>query len=124
MSVAKLTIALLLGAVIGAGGTLAWTRPPTEARVDRVVAMAWGDGKYGKAFYGAQVYLEPVSGKYVVSARVHLGRGNDAYYDCGELGLANTADEAVARWGRIEFRADGLHIGDYLLSRELLEAHR
>ena len=90
--------------------------------------MSWGDGKYGLSFYGAHVYLEPQSSGYSVRARVHIGRGNDYYHDCGTLGTVQTDAEAVARWGAIQWREDGLHIGSgtnhYFLARAEMESHR
>ena len=96
--------------------------------MERVVAMSWDDGKYGPAFYGAHVYLEPMASGRSVRARVFIGRGNDYFHDCGELGRVATDADAVARWGRIEWREDGLHIGTgtnhYFLARAQLESHR
>ncbi len=92
-------------------------------RIDRVVAFQWGDGKYGKAIYGAHVYLEPVAGGYSVRAAVHIG-GYDYLDDLGEIGKAATQAEAREKWGHIEFRPGGLHIGNYLLPRERMESHR
>ncbi len=88
-----------------------------------------GDGRYGPAFYGAQVYLLPADGEYEVRARVMLGRGNDYFHDLGPLGRVATPEEAVGRFGTIQWRPDGLHIGDgqtfpVFLERARLEAHR
>ena len=50
------------------------------------------------------------------------------FHDCGELGRVKTAEEAVAKWGKIDWREDGLHIGTgtnaFFLTRAKLEAHR
>jgi len=118
------TLVAILAVALGftAGWMLASRR--SETRMDRVVAMAWGDGKYGQAFYGAQVSLEPAASGYTVRARVYIGRGNDYFYDCGSIGKAADDVEAVKKWGTIEFRPDGLHIGDYFLPRERMESHR
>lgn len=92
------------------------------------MAVSWGDGKFGPAFYGAYVYLEPVATGYVVRARVAIGRGNGYFHDCGELGRTASEAEAVAQWGKIEWHEDGLHIGNgtnhYFLKRTELENHR
>lgn len=97
-------------------------------KVDNIVAMSWGDGKYGAAFYGARVYLDPKPAGYSVRAIVHIGRGNDIFHDCGELGTVTNDAEAVARWGQITWAEDGLHIGAgtnaYFLPRAKLESHR
>ena len=117
-------VALLVGFVTG------WMRASAKSatRLERVVVMSWGDGKYGPSFYGAQVYLEPRRSGYSVRARVHIGRGNDYFHDCGELGTVQTDTEAVARWGTIAWHDDGLHIGSgtnhYFLSKGQMESHR
>jgi hypothetical protein len=116
--------ALLIGFIAG------WFQANSvnALKLERVVAMKWGDGKYGPSFYGAHVYLEPASNGYSVRARVYIGRGNDYFHDCGELGVVQTDSEAVAKWGKIDWREDGLHIGsgadEYFLARAKLENHR
>lgn len=96
--------------------------------VSKLLAVSWGDGKYGKAFYGAVVYLEPVAGGQAVKAQVQIGRGNPMFHECGEIGRAATAEEALAKWGKIEWKDSGLHIGSgakaYFLPRSILESHR
>jgi hypothetical protein len=111
---------LVAGSIAGFFGAAA----RNESRVDRIVAMSWGGGRYGEAFYGAHVYLVPVKDGYSVRGRVYIGRGREMYQDCGELGRAATDKEAVKNWGSIDWREDGLHIGDYYLPRETLERHR
>jgi hypothetical protein len=110
-----------------------WLPRPASERVDRVVAMSWGDGSYGKAFYGAHVYLEQGEDESRVSVRgrVYIGRGDGrvSYFrELGELGTASTEDEAVARWGAISWREEGLAIGTgpdaRFVLRETLERHR
>lgn len=86
--------------------------------------MSWGDGKYGKAFYGAQVYVEPVGSRFTVRAQVHIGHGNSLYKDCGVLGTEDSLSEAVQKWGKIDWQPDGLHVGSYFLPRFQLETHR
>ncbi len=113
---------LLVGFAIG------WVQASSESatRLGRVVAMSWGDGKYGP--YGAHVYLEPIASGYSVQARVYIGRGTNYCHDCGELGTVKTDSEAVAKWGTIDWREDGLHIGkdanQYFLPRAKMESHR
>lgn len=96
--------------------------------LSKLLAVSWGDGKYGKAFYGAIVYLEPATFGQRVKARVQIGRGNPMFHECGELGRAATAEEAVAKWGKIDWQDDGLHIGTgtnaFFLPRAKLESHR
>jgi len=117
-------VALLVGFVVG------WVEASSKnaTRLERVVAMSWGDGRYGPSFYGAHVYLEPLTNGYSVRARVYIGRGNNYFHNCGEIGTAQTDSEAVARGGTIDWREDGLHIGrgtnHYFLERAKLERHR
>jgi hypothetical protein len=117
-------VALLLGFIVG------WVQASSVSAItlERVVAMKWGDGEYGPSFYGAHVYLEPASSGYSVRARVYIGRGNDYFHDCGELGIVQNDTEAVAKWGTIYWRDDGLHIGsgtsEYFLPRAKIESHR
>ena len=90
-----------------------WASDVSSTRLDRVVAMSWGDGKYGEACYGAHVFLEPLPSGYSVRAMAHIGRGNGYFHD---------------RWGTIDWRDDGLHIGSgahhYFLPRAKMESHR
>ena len=70
----------------------------------------------------------PATLGYSVWARVYIGRGNDYFHDCGKLGTVQTDAEAVSRWGTMDWREDGLHIGsgtnEYFLPRTKLENHR
>lgn len=93
--------------------------------VENVVAMKWGDGKYGKAFYGAQVYLAPAPKGNSVRARVLIG-AESYYHDCGELAVVGTKEEAVARFSDIEWSEGGVTFGKngYFLPRARLESHR
>jgi hypothetical protein len=60
--------------------------------------------------------------------RAFTSDGNDYFHDCGELGTVQTDSEAVAGWGTIDWREDGLHIGSgtnrYFLARAKMESHR
>ncbi len=119
---------IVASVLVGFAGGWVWARKAGSTRLERVVAMRWGDGKYGPAFYGAHVYLEPKADAYSVRARVWIGRGNSYFHDCGELGMVRTDAEAVARSGNIDWREDGLHIGggtnEYFLPRSRFENHR
>lgn len=93
------------------------------------IAMSWGDGKYGKQFYGAQVYLVPQGEDYAVHARVQIGPGNPYYHDCGQIGRAASVQDAVERFGTIRWDEKGVTIGDlsaggYHLPRARVESHR
>ena len=98
--------------------------------VNNIVAMRWGDGKYGKSFYGARVFMVPRSIGYSVQARVSIGHSKDYWHDCGEIDQVQTYEEAVKKWGSITWKEDGLYIGGdpssggYHLPRSKLESHR
>ena len=83
-----------------------------QRAIDRTIAMSWGDGKYGKQFYGAQVYAVPQGSEYSVRARILIGPGNGYYHDCEEIGRAATVQEAIERFGKILWEEKGLTIGD------------
>jgi hypothetical protein len=128
---ALLLAVALFSLLVGFG--VGWITPQlhSAARLQRVVAMSWGDGWAGPAFYGAHVFLEPQASGYSVQARVYIGRSTGFltyFHDCGELGRVQTDAEAVARWGKIEWREDGLHIGagtnHFFMPRARLERHR
>ena len=126
----KLTLFYIAVIAAGAAGfCTGWivANNKSETQLNRVVAMSWAGG-FEDAFYGAHVYLDPLSVGYSVHARVQIGRGNPYFHDCGELGKVQTAAEAGARWGRIDWRDDGLHVGrgtnHYFLPKGQLESHR
>ena len=113
------------------GYALGWISPRIngDEAVQRIVAMSWGDGRYGKAFYGAEVYLEPAANGYSVRGRVWIAHGGDYYHDLGQLGTVTTPAEAVARWGSIQWSDTGLTIGPgnpnpFVFTRAQLESHR
>ena len=121
-------VPFLAGAVIGIGSGWVAASEQSDSRLDRVVAISWGDGSYGPAFYGAHVYLEPRGDVYSVHAQVFIGRGNGYRHELGELGEVAHPEAAVARWGRLEWSEDGLRIGTgpdaVFFPREKLERHR
>ena len=128
---ALLLAVALVSLLVGFGVGWIATQIDSAAQMQRVVAMSWGDGKCAPSFYGAHVYLEPQASGYSVQARVYIGRSTGLLtycHVCGELGRVRTDAEAVARWGKIEWREDGLHIGtdtnQFFMPRARLERHR
>jgi hypothetical protein len=128
---AKASLLVSLGALVGF--LMGWLMGghESDADIQRVVAISWGDGRYGEAFYGAHVYLEPRDDGYAVQARVYVGRSTGwlTYsHDIGELGRVASAQEAVARWGEVQWSAEGLRLGkgegSYFLPRAEFENHR
>lgn len=125
----SVAVALIIGIVSG----LALANTSETVEINQVVAMSWGDGKYGDAFYGALVYLEPQSSGYAVRAKLYIGRdnigrGTSYIHDCGQLGIVKTHAKAVEQWGAIAWSESGLQIGNransYFLARDQLENHR
>ena len=104
-----------------------WGHYENMAALERTIAIMWGDGKYGPAFYGAHVYMIPQNNDFSVRARVMIGEAG-YWHDCGELGRAESRPEAVAKWGTINWRADGLRIGagenEHFTPRQRIESHR
>lgn len=105
------------------------TRDRGRQAVHSIIAMSWGDGRYGKAFYGAEIYIKPTGTEYAVRGRVWIGRGNATWHDLGKLGTVATPAEAVEKWGRIEWTPEALVVGPgdpepFSLPRTELESHR
>ena len=102
------------------------------ARMDKLVAVSWGDGKYGKALYGAYVFYEEKDGQLVVKLSVRIDRGSfwtQYAHDTQTLGTVKDPVEAVARWGVITWTEEGLTVGmppgpTHLFPRAELEQHR
>ncbi|MEO6953259.1 MAG: hypothetical protein ABI321_15775 [Polyangia bacterium] len=119
-------LALVVGVLLGTVCTaITFLRAATPgSKQEATVAMAWGDGKYGPAFYGARVYEEPAQGGLAVFVTVAIGQGNGYEHDRVKLGTVATHAEAVAKYGHIDFRPDGLHVGDWTMPRDRLESHR
>jgi hypothetical protein len=114
---------------VGLGIVLGWLLLAIFGAQETTIAMSWGDGKYGKEFYGAQVYLVPDGSEYSVRARILIGPDNGYYHDCEEIGRVTTVQEGVDRFGKIRWEEKGLSIGDpaaggMFLPRVRLESHR
>jgi hypothetical protein len=122
---ATLIVIALLAGIVGFVAGWGAIAAQSSKRAGRVVAVSWGDAPHAKAYYGAFVYLRQKPEGYSVRARVYLGREGVAFHDCGDLGAVKTPAEAVERWGRIAWGADGLQIGSgsdrFFVSRAELE---
>ncbi len=90
--------------------------------------MEWGDGKYGKRFYGAKLTLEPEPRGYAVRGVVLIAPDSldDVSYrhDCGVIGHVPDLEQATKQYGVIDWKPDGLHVGKYFLPRAEFENHR
>ena len=108
------------------GLALGWFifKPQENYNIDNLIAMKWIDGKYGKGFYGVQIYYEPENDKYSVKGRVWIGRNNAYWRDLGILGIVNSPEEALQKFGRIMNDGRMLKIGSYSISQNEIESHR
>ena len=97
-----------------------------DAYQSELIAVKHIDGKYGKAFYGVEVFGKDVGNRIVVSARVHIGGIDRAYYhDCGQIGFAWNWQEAKEKFGNIAFDGSVLSIGNsYSIPKGKYENHR
>ncbi len=95
------------------------------------LAVAWSDGVGDATIYGAHVYVEPhMDGKtrgLAVRLRVFIGRDKrtQRFTARHELGVVGTHAEALSKWGRAAWSADGLRVGavpgaEFFLPKERL----
>ena len=91
-----------------------------------LIAVKHIDGKYGKAFYGVEVWGKDIGNRIEIYARIHIGGVDKFYYhDCGKIGIAKNWEDARAKFGDITFDGSYLSIGsDYYISKEEYEKHR
>ncbi len=100
-----------------------------EYVLEHIVAVSWGDGMYGPAFYGAVVSTSRrADGKLDVRARVHVN-GANYFDDVGKLGVVASRAEALKTWGIITWTPEGVYFGSNpdkrrFLSRKQIERHR
>ena len=97
-----------------------------DAYQSELIAIKHIDGKYGKAFYGVEVFGKDVRNRIEVYARVHIGGVDRAYYhDCGKIGIAFNWQDAKEKFGNISFDGSVLSIGNtYSIKKEKYENHR
>ena len=91
-----------------------------------LIAVKHIDGKYGKAFYGVEVFGKDAGNRIEVYARIHIG-GIDRWHgrDCGKIGIAKNWEDAREKFGDITFDGSVLSIGsDYSIKKEEYEKHR
>lgn len=125
-----LTVAAMALAVLGLAISVYFYRVAT--RLDKLVAVSWGDGKFGQALYGAYVFYEEKDGQLVVKLSVRIDRGSfwgQYAHDVRTLGIVKDPVEAVTRWGALSWSDQGLRVGSpsgptYLFPRAELEQHR
>ena len=91
-----------------------------------LIAVKHIDGKYGKAFYGVEVFGKEVGNRIEIYARIHIGGVDKFYYhDCGKIGIAFNWQDAKEKFGNISFDGSLLSIGNtYSIKKETYENHR
>src|SRR5262245_31667681 len=93
-------------------------------RLERAVGLRWDDTQGNVARAQAHVYLEPKSREKEVMFAFYFARDRRWIYGPRTLGWAQTKEEAVAKWGQIEWRVEGLYVGAgtnrFFLSRDQL----
>ena len=97
-----------------------------DAYQSELIAVKHIDGKYGKAFYGVEVFGKDVGNRIEVYARVHIGGVDKFYYhDCGQIGFAWNWQDAKEKFGNISVDGSHLSIGNtYSIKKEKYENHR
>ena len=98
----------------------------TDDYKSELIAVKHIDGKYGKAFYGVEVFGKEVGNRIEIYARIHIGGVDKFYYhDCGKIGIADNWQEAKEKFGNISVDGSHLSIGNtYSIKKEKYENHR
>ena len=113
----KLSDVILTGFVclmIGYGTGAVLTERKKMVTLEHSLTLKWSDGVFDDPPLGAHVFLEPHMNGKSVRLRVYIGRDKPQFFmpgRIGELQVTDTAEEAAAKWGKIRWKADGLHIG-------------
>ena len=91
-----------------------------------LIAVKHIDGKYGKAFYGVEVFGKEVGNRIEIYARIHIGGVDKFYYhDCGKIGIAFNWQDAKEKFGNISVDGSHLSIGNtYSIMKEKYENQR
>ena len=91
-----------------------------------LIAVKHIDGKYGKAFYGVEVFGKNAGNRIEIYARIHIGGVDKFYYhDCEKIGIAFNWQDAKEKFGNISFNGSLLSIGNtYSIKKEKYENHR
>jgi hypothetical protein len=125
-------LALVLTVALAASLYFAYFFYQQALQQNHLIAASWGDGKFGKAFYGARVYYVPEGQQVRVWLAVQIDRGSvwtQYSHNPRLLGTAGSASEAVAKWGQLNWTERGLQVGSsagssYLFPTAELENHR
>jgi len=127
---AALTLATLL--LLGVTGLLAHRVNSMRLDYQTLIALSWGDSRYGPALLRAEVHAIPLPGaQQQVSARIYIDRPGVWFsHEHGPiaLGHAQNHQNAVAQWGTIQWGPEGVRFGSgdqsVLVPQSVLEQHR
>ncbi len=100
--------------MIGYGTGAVLTERKKMVTLEHSVTLRWSDGVFDDPPLGAHVFLEPHMDGKSVRLRVYIGRSQPQFYmpgRIGEIDVVRTAEDAAKKWGQIEWRSDGLHVG-------------
>ena len=100
--------------MIGYGTGAVLTERKKMVTLEHSVTLRWSDGVFDDPPLGAHVFLEPHMDGKSVRLRVYIGRSQPQFYmpgRIGEIDVVRTAEGAAEKWGQIEWRSDGLHVG-------------
>lgn len=89
-----------------------------------LIAFRYIDGKYGKAFYGIEVYAKENKKHLEVHAKINIDLTGGYYYDCGKIGFASSFADAKKKFGNILFDGENINIGSYRISKSEYATHR
>ena len=109
----KRTLALVVGSSLAFGYAVGlYTAVVRDfRRIERLVALRSDYTQTNGPQAQAIVYLQPGSDDKEVMMTLYFGRDRRWQYGARTLDWVQTREEAVVKWGQIEWRADGLHVG-------------
>ena len=91
----------------------------------KLIAVKHIDGKYGKRFYGVEVFGKEVGNRIEIYARIGIGGVDRMYcHNCGKIGVAADWEKAKEKFGDISFDGNILTIGTYSIEKKVYEGHR
>ena len=100
--------------MIGYGTGTVLTERKKMVTLENSITLKWSDGIFDDPVLAAHVFLEPHMNGKSVRLRVYISRDRPQFYmpgQIGEIDVVHTPEEAVQKWGNIEWREDGLHVG-------------
>ena len=127
---AALAVVTLL--LLGVAGLLVYRANSMRLDYQTLIALSWGNSRYGPALLRAEIHATPLPGQQQqVSARVYIDR--PGFWLSTEpapivLGKAKGHEDAVAQWGTIQWGPEGGRFGQgpqaVLLPQSVLDQHR